>query len=674
MTDTPEPGPAKLDISKAPRPIWTRLSVVWIVPLLALAITLGVAWKSYSDRGALIHIDFKDATGVEIGTPLKFREVEVGKVESVGFTSDLTQVRLGVRVDKDVSPFIDNQTKFWLVRPEVSARGISNLGTVLSGTYIEGFWNNTPNGYQDQFKGLEAPPISPDPSKGISIELSSKDAGGIVDGAPILYRGITVGHLQNLRLDKDGSGVIVDAFIEKPYSDLLSTQTRFWNTSGFSVKFDTSGLSLDVRSLATLVQGGVEFDTFTSGGGIVDNGQSFRLFDSKGSAENSIFQSDQIDPPRYSLLFDDPVQGLSVGSKVQFRGVEAGEVTGLAIKVHEDSAGQRFAQQQVTIALSPDRLGLARDTDAEQVSQFLEGQIENGLRARIASTGLLGGTMVVELTDVADQPKETMNLDAKPYPTIPTAPTSENDITKSAKGVFKRIEGLPIEDLMNSAIRTMDSISAVAENENTRKVPGELSGLLEQLRTFTADLNKQGAADKTVAALDRVTEAASSVLEEISGLDKTLASADKAATAIADMPLGDIGNKLDTILADINGLLNKPGTQDLPQSLNNTLEQTAAILEQLRKAGAAEKLNETLDATQQAAGSISKAADRLPELTQQLQDLVGQARALVATYGQGSNFSNETSNMLRELRRSIANIGAVARMIERNPRAFILGR
>jgi len=175
-----------------------------------------------------------------------------------------------------------------------------------------------------------------------------------------------------------------------------------------------------VRAPATLVQGGVEFDTFTSGGGIVDNGQSFRLFDSKGSAENSIFQSDQIDPPRYSLLFDDPVQGLSVGSKVQFRGVEAGEVTGLAIKVHEDSAGQRFAQQQVTIALSPDRLGLARDTDAEQVSQFLEGQIENGLRARIASTGLLGGTMVVELTDVADQPKETMNLDAKPYPTIPT--------------------------------------------------------------------------------------------------------------------------------------------------------------------------------------------------------------------------------------------------------------
>jgi paraquat-inducible protein B len=164
------------------------------------------------------------------------------------------------------------------------------------------------------------------------------------------------------------------------------------------------------------------------------------------------------------------------------------------------------------------------------------------------------------------------------------------------------------------------------------------------------------------------------VREEISGLDQKIDSAAKAAQAIADMPLGDIGKKIDTTLSDINGLLNKQGTQDLPQSLNNTLEQTAAILEQLRKAGAAEKLNQTLDATQQAAGSISQAADRLPELTQQLQDLVGQARALVATYGRGSNFSNETNNMLRELRRSVADIGAVARLIERNPRAFILGR
>ncbi|KFE35202.1 MlaD family protein [Thioclava atlantica] len=674
MNDTPEPGPAKLETSQAPRPIWTRLSVVWIVPLLALVVTLGVAWKTFADRGALIEIDFKDATGVEIGTPLKFREVQVGKVETIGFTADLTQVRLGVRVDKDVVPYIDTEAKFWLVRPEVSARGIQNLGTVLSGTYIEGYWNDKPKGQKALFEGLDQPPISPDSTKGTLIELRAKEAGGIADGAPVLYHGLTAGHLQNLRLDKDGSGVVVDAFIDAPYNKLLSTQTRFWDTSGFSVKFDASGLSLDVQSLATLVQGGVEFETFTSGGDIVDSGHAFRLFTSRDTAENSVFQSDVVDPPRYTLLFDDPVQGLEVGSKVQFRGVEAGEVTALAIKIRTDSSGQRYAQQQVTIALSPDRLGLARDSKSDAVTQFLQGEVENGLRARIAAIGLLGGTMVIELSDVPDQPKAEMNLNADPFPTIPTAPAAENDLAKSAEGVFKRIEGLPIEEVLSSAIRALDSISAVAESEDTRKVPGELAGLLEQLRTFAGDLNKKDAAEKTVKALDRVTEAASSVLEEIDGLHETLASADRAATAIADMPLNDIGQKIDLILADINGLLNKPGTQDLPQSLNATLEQTASLLKELRDAGAAEKLNQTLDATQQAAGSISQAADRLPDLTEKLQALIDQARALVSTYGQGSNFSSETLTTLRELRRSIADIGSLARMIERNPRAFLLGR
>ena len=674
MNDTPETGPAELETSNAPRPIWTRLSVVWIVPLIALLITLGVAWKTVSDRGMLIHINFKDATGVEIGTPLKFRDVDVGKVESVSFTPDLEQVQLGVRIDNEVAPFVDQDAKFWLVRPEVSARGIQNLGTVLSGTYIEGFWNNKPNGQQSMFQGLDKPPISPDPSKGTIIELRAKDAGGIVDGAPVLYHGLTVGHLQNLRLDDDGSGVIVDAFIEAPYNKQLTTQTRFWDTSGFSVKFDTSGLSLDVRSLATLVQGGVEFDTFTSGGGIVENEHAFRLYDGKDTAENSVFQSDVVDPPKYTLLFDDPVQGLEVGSKVQFRGVEAGEVTGLAIKIRKDSTGQSYAQQQLTIALSPDRLGLSRDAGEEAVTQFLQGEIQSGLRARIANIGLLGGTTVIELTDVPDLPDAEMNLDAKPYPTLPTAPAAENDLSKSAQGVFKRIEGLPIEEVMSSAIRTLDSISAVAESEETRKVPGELSGLLEQLKTFTTELNKKDAADKTVAALDRVTEAASSVLEEISGLDETLSSADRAATAIADMPLKDVGDKLDTILASIDQLLNKPGTQDLPQSLNDTLEQTAAILTQLKEANAADKLNQTLDAAQNAADSVSKASDQLPELTQKLQSLVDQAGALVATYGRGSNFSNETLSTLRELRRAISNIGSLARMIERNPQSFILGR
>ncbi|MGD9917161.1 MAG: MlaD family protein [Paenirhodobacter sp.] len=673
MTDSPEP--AELQIRPARDPIWTRLSVIWLVPLLALAITLGVAWRTYADRGVLIEIDFADATGITPGeTPLKFREVEVGKVEKVGFNADLTSVRISVRVDKDVARFIDKDARFWLVRPQVSAQGISRLDTVLSGTFIEGWWDAKPNGEQTVFKGLDKMPVAPDPTKGTVVELRSEDAGGLAEGAPVLFRGVTVGHIQNLRLNDSDSGVTVDAFIEAPHDKRLTTATRFWDTSGISVSLGPSGVSLDMRSLATLVQGGVEFDTLATGGGIVENGHAFRLYPSADAAKSSIFGPEIVDPPRYTLLFDQAINGLERGAKVQFRGVEAGEVTDIAIKVQTDSMGTRYAQQQVVIALSPERLGLARDTDKAIVTDFLSDEVKNGLRARVAGTGLLGTTLVVELTDLKDMPAGAMGLDAEPYPTIPTAPAAENDIAASAKDVFKRIDKLPIEDLMNSAIRTLDSVSAIAESEETRKIPGNLSGLLDQTQTLVAELNKQDAASKTVTAVDAVTEAATSFLEEIDGLHETLDSADKAAQAVSQMPLEDIGKNVDGLIADLRGMLGTKDAERLPKALSDTLEQTAALLEELRKGGAAEKLNGTLVAAQDAAGAISDASDRLPELTAKLESLVTQAQALVATYGERSAFSDEMLNTMRELRRATASFGALARMIERNPRAFILGR
>ncbi|MDF1619873.1 intermembrane transport protein PqiB [Pseudothioclava nitratireducens] len=672
MNDTPQP--AELHTTPAPPPIWSRVSVIWLVPLIALAVTLGVAWKSYSDRGVLIEIDFADATGIRPGeTALKFREVEIGTVEAVSFSPDLTSVRVGVRVDKTIAPFIDDEAKFWLVRPEVSAQGISRLDTVLSGTFIEGFWDAAPTEQTYQFTGLDRAPVSPDPTKGTWVELRAEDAGGLAEGAPVIFRGITVGRLQNLRLSPAG-GVLVDAFIDAPHDKRLSSQTRFWDTSGFSVSLGAGGVSLDVRSLASLVQGGVEFETFSTGGSTVQNGRPFRLFASVEAARNSIFGNDLVDPVRFTLLFDDAIEGIARGTKVHFRGVEAGEVTDISVRMQADSVGNQFARQQVVIALAPARLGLDESTEAEVVTEFLSGEVENGLRARIAGIGLLGTTRIIDLTDVPDQPEARVNPDLEPFPSIPTAPPAANELAASAEDVFERVQALPIEELMASAIRAMDSISVVAEDEKTRAVPGELAGLLEELRTLVDGLNAEGAAQKTISALDRVTSAADSVLTEIEGLGEMLASTDQAAQTFAELPMGEIGEKIDGILGDLRSMLGSEDAERLPRALSDTLEESAALLAELRAGGAAEKLNGTLDATQDAARAVGDATERLPELSRKLETLVSRAEGLVAAYGDRSAFNNEILTTIRELRRATSSFGSLARMIERNPRAFILGR
>ena len=99
MTDTPPPlTPASPVRKTAARAAQAGINVIWIVPIVALIVTLGIAWNAFRDRGSVIEIEFADATGITPGeTTLRFREITVGGVEGVKFTDDLSRVVVSVR-------------------------------------------------------------------------------------------------------------------------------------------------------------------------------------------------------------------------------------------------------------------------------------------------------------------------------------------------------------------------------------------------------------------------------------------------------------------------------------------------------------------------------------------------------------------------------------------------
>ena len=151
MSKTPPPVKVEPARSKG----LSRFSIVWIIPILALAITLGVAWQTYNDRGPLIEIEFANGAGIsKRETELRYRDITVGLVETIEFAEDLSAVIIGVRVDKKVAPYIDATASFWIVRPELTTTGVSGLDTVLSGVYIEGAWDSNIGTTQARYKGL----------------------------------------------------------------------------------------------------------------------------------------------------------------------------------------------------------------------------------------------------------------------------------------------------------------------------------------------------------------------------------------------------------------------------------------------------------------------------------------------------------------------------------------
>ena len=675
MTQTPPSQPAQMVRTKAPSPIWTKLSIVWLVPLAALAITLGVAWKSWIDRGELIEIEFADATGIVPGeTALKFRDIQVGRVERVGFSADLTKVVVSARVDKDVAAWVDSAAQFWLVRPEVTAQGISNLGTVLSGVYIEGFWDAEYGTPETKFVGLDRAPIDPGRDHGTWVTLSSDDGGGLAEGAPVIFRGLTVGKISNLRLAEGGAGVLVDAFIESPHDARLTTATRFWDTSGFSVSLGPNGVSLDVRSLASLVQGGVEFSTYTAGGTAVETGTKFRLFGSAQEAQTSIFDNNLTSQARFTLLFEDALPGLSVGTPVQFKGVEAGAVTDISVRVDQDAEGERSVRQQIVVSLAPARLGMWEGSDVASVAEFLSSEVADGLRARVAGTGILGQNTIIELVTLPNALPEKMDMTATPFPTIPVGPSNNTDLSASAEGLFSRVNNLPIEALLESTIKMMDSVTALAGDPKTQAIPTELSGLLGELRTTAADLNEGDAGTKTVTAIEALTTAATETVAAFEGLPEMVAEMEKVAANAAEMPLKEIGTQVEGLLADIRRMIGSKDAEQLPRALADTLTEAAALLKDLREGGAAENLNSALASAGDAADAVAKGTDRLPEISARLETLIARADGLVASYGDRSAFNATLLDAMRELKRATASFGALARTLERNPRALITGR
>ena len=114
-----------------------RPSIVWLIPLISALVGLYLAYWAWSEQGPKITIEFQTADGLVAGqTRLKFKDVEVGLVESVELNEDLSRVQVKASVVKELTRYMTDETHFWVVRAEVSAAEISGVDTLLSGAYI----------------------------------------------------------------------------------------------------------------------------------------------------------------------------------------------------------------------------------------------------------------------------------------------------------------------------------------------------------------------------------------------------------------------------------------------------------------------------------------------------------------------------------------------------------
>ncbi len=697
MTEqTPEPGPATLRTQRR-RNMLGGISYIWMVPLLALIIALAIAWQAIQSRGPLIEVRFASAAGVRAeATELRFRDVRVGVVERLRFAPNMAEVIVSIRVDKGLGPFLDEDAQFWIVSPQVTARGVTGLDTVLSGSYIEGSWDDVAGDPQRAFDGLAQAPLVRGGARGIEVLLQAPRGGQLAAGAPVFFRGVRVGHMTEPQLTQSGDAVEARAFIEAPHDRLITSGTRFWDVSGFSLNLGAGGVELDVESIATLVEGGVSFSTVSSNAQPVAPGTVFSVYATEEEARESVFSDLEQDDLELSLFFDGSISGLETGAPVELEGLRVGSVLNFGAFIQEVD-GEPDVRLQVDISLQPRRLELERDADREDALDFLEEAVASGLRARLANQGIFNPALKVELVAIPDPAPAAFERDRQPLPVLPTAPSALSDTSASAEGLLARIQDLPLDEVMNTAISVMRGIETFVGSEALQSAPDAFLGLIndsrdviqsDALQTLASDLgaaaeevealveglNEEAAIASLLAALNRAEAVMAGLQDTVEGFPAIVSGLAELTDTANALPLEAFITEATGLVQSTEALLAAEDTGRVPGALADALADFSAVLQDVREGGLIANANSTLASTSAAAESVSDAVAVLPDLTARADALLAQTEALMTAYGARSEFNAQTLGALRELRDTARAVSSLARAIERDPAVLIRGR
>jgi len=480
------------------------LPFVWLVPIVAALIGGWLVVKGIMEKGPTITIAFKTAEGLEAGkTKVKYKSVEIGDVKQIALAKDLRGVIATVELVKDAEPYLVEDTRFWVVRPRVAGGQVSGLGTLFSGSYIGVDIGKSATERRD-FVGLEVQPIVTGDEAGRRFVLHADTLGSLQVGSPVFFRQEVVGSVVAHEVNKDGQGVTFRIFIDAPYDQYVYPSSRFWNASGIDVTMDASGVKVRTQSLASILIGGVAFETLTGAGpqSPAEDNQEFPLFDNHAEAMK---RPDTISVPAV-LMFEQSLRGLSIGAPVDFRGIVIGEVK--AINMEYDEVRSR-ASFPVTVAIYPLRMQalmsggveLAKDESVRRIRW--DGLIARGLRGQLRTGSLLTGQIYVAMDFFPNAPQAQIDWTRTP-PALPTIPSALEQVQESLVSIIHKIDKMPLDQI------GID--------------------LRQSIGTLNRTLNS---ADKFVKGFDaEITPAAKATLENAR---KTLQKADRALAA--DSPL-----------------------------------------------------------------------------------------------------------------------------------------
>jgi paraquat-inducible protein B len=497
----------------------TRLSMVWIIPIVAALVGVWVAVSRILSEGPKITIVFPSAEGLEAGkTKILYRGVDVGTLTTIRLSDDHRRVIAAAQMAPKTEGFLVQDTQFWVVRPRISGANVSGLGTLISGAYIGMEIGSTSESKRD-FVALGTPPVVTIDVPGHFFVLKTPDLGSLDIGTPLFFRRLQVGEVASYKLDSDGQFFNVRVFVHTPYDQYVTPNTRFWQASGIDVQLSASGLNVQTQSLLSILIGGIAFET-PAGSTLpiaAPTDTAFTLYANRAQA----FEPPPRNPQIYRLIFRESVRGLLPGAPVEFRGIKIGQV--LDVRAQIDARTLQFSAP-VTIQLDPQRLGvrvldLSRGQDLAAIRRrVIDSLVAEGVRAQLRTGNLLTGATFVAIDFFPGASPAMVDWSQKPVQ-LPTIPGELQTLEAQVGDIIKKIDKMPLKqigDELRNDLADLDSALVTARG------------------TFTTATGTLVSARTTINNADHFVEPESAQSQELDNMLVEISRAARSVRVLAD--------------------------------------------------------------------------------------------------------------------------------------------
>ncbi|WP_432453049.1 MlaD family protein [Agarivorans sp. QJM3NY_29] len=269
-------------------------------------------------RGKVIEITMAKQYGlIAQRSKLLYRGAVVGFITEINTNSSQDDFVAKALVEPKYEGLFNQSTQLVLIKPNISLKGFKNIDALIGAKQIEVYSDPSPQELQNSFRLSQTvkPPLG---SK--SLRLLSDNVRDLTIGSPVIYQGLSIGQLSNIRLVK--RHFEIDAFIEPDYVSLVSKNSRFYLQSPLALRADINGISVESSGLSGFLNTPIVLMPGTST--TASTQKQFTLYPNQQAAKLS---KEKSQPALKLRLMTEELGSLGEGSPVLYHKLPIGKVS-----------------------------------------------------------------------------------------------------------------------------------------------------------------------------------------------------------------------------------------------------------------------------------------------------------------------------------------------------------